>query len=809
MVEWYSPCNEEMSIVAEILDNLDDHVELNITEDLGCENTYGSNSYIKTECQDTDTITYDTIDGTHDDDDDEINKADDENRIVLARKRKKQSHFRKGFIAFDATRGVLYEEPSKLISESNSNGKSRKNTRKRKIRGRKIFTKKLNKALRYEQQHARVKLEEDDDGVFYPVKIAARKVLNKQHFDQFFLDKEKIFLEENLNELTCVKSEILSSHADGFIEMCEVTDGNGYSSVELKYGSGISIYESLQADDSDTETKQKTLGIDSLNVDENRLHKCTKCAEEFFTKKSLSEHKASVHKRQTSFFKCYQCGAVYKRAYKYHCHVGGHDGRFCCNQCQKTFVRLTGYKKHLRQCHKVPSPNICVVCGQYFLSHEKLDCHLVESHPAESHNLRAYYKQCTYCRYQFLTELSYVNHQKNAPYKCNDCDITFECNNKLGFHTNFKHKPQMCDYCGKHFDAFDQYTYHVRYYHTDKHIKCPYCDEKFRVRSRLLIHIDVNHTEGHNYKCNQCEYTAKNYASVNRHRRIVHMPKTETHKHVCNVCGKSFLVLSRLKVHLKSHSDAKPHVCQMCGRGYKFEYLLKRHQRNPDFCIRVLFPNGTRLERKGKRRCDMCDLGFSSPDQLAVHMIATHNVKIESKDVIPTRFAESIPSDNIDPHNSNTGPASANENIVNNYVSNGVMTNQELCKPKLNTLANTITVASSQDIDATPNNQSHVSNLPTIINTAKYVSTKPASIGSTGFSSSPNNNHSFIVDYVGTDNVQILNIPYDKSDDMPSRKHGDRPIISPSPVIAIEAHQIHLSDNTAVANQWQAQQQFR
>lgn len=543
------------------------------------------------------------------------------------------------------------------------NDKKRKKLRKKKPK-RLFYNHKIGEKLVESEKKSFVsRFRKGNTEHIYPVKIASRTILDEQHFDHFFSKNKLIknnFIEHNDNGSIVNSIKIEEDNEDpdgkqGFVEFCQVKDENGFSSVELEYGSGVSIYESVEVCDSEGESKSKGGSDDSKGFNSSATFKCLKCSVEFSLKSELIKHKKEVHRKQIAGsakkksvgFKCLECNAGYKRAFKYHCHMGSHDGRFTCDQCHRTFVRVTGFKKHLRQCHKVANPNICVVCGQYFDTQEKLDEHLQETHPKDAEKLRAYFKQCVHCRYQFITELSYLNHQKNAPYHCRSCNMVFECNNKLGFHLNFKHKPQECNFCGKKFEAFDQYTYHVRYYHTDKSIKCPYCDEHFRVRSRLLIHIDVNHTNGHNYKCNQCQYTAKNYASVNRHRRIMHMPKSETHKNVCNICGKSFLVQSRLKVHMKSHSDDKPHVCAMCGRGYKFEYLLKRHQRNPDLCLRVLFPNGTRYERKGKRRCDMCNLGFPSPDQLALHMVEKHNVKIEAKDTIGTQSTDDQSSTHI------------------------------------------------------------------------------------------------------------------------------------------------------------------
>ena len=361
-----------------------------------------------------------------------------------------------------------------------------------------------------------------------------------------------------------------------------------------------------------------------------------------------------------------------------------------------------------------------------------------------------------------MTELSYLSHIKNAPYSCSQCNQSFPCNNKLGFHLSFKHKPQLCRICGKSFDAFDQYTYHMQYYHTDKKISCPYCDEKFRVRSRLLIHIDVNHTEGHNYKCNQCDYTAKNYASVNRHRRIAHMPKNETHKNVCPICNKSFLVLSRLKVHMKSHSNAKPYVCKLCGRGYKFEYLLKKHQRNPDLCFRVLFPNGTRLERKGKRRCDICCVDFASPDQLAYHMVETHHVKITGNAITLNDAAER--SNDV-------------TNIVESHPNplNGITKSVKLEDIKSEVKGTeVIQFIQQEELQKQENFDHRFGNYQTLLD-AKYII--PGRAMESQFISADrqiimddnrqivmDDNRQIVMDYISPGIVQVVNLPYDAKD---------------------------------------------
>lgn len=45
----------------------------------------------------------------------------------------------------------------------------------------------------------------------------------------------------------------------------------------------------------------------------------------------------------------------------------------------------------------------------------------------------------------------------------------------------------------------------------------------------------------------------------------------------CSACGNFYPTLSRLRQHVRCHSEARPFVCEKCGRAYKHKCGLKLH----------------------------------------------------------------------------------------------------------------------------------------------------------------------------------------------------------------------------------------
>jgi len=85
----------------------------------------------------------------------------------------------------------------------------------------------------------------------YPVKVASRKVVDKEIFSHYLpkTNPEGVTVFSSSK----VKNEI----PDNYLEFCNL-DGAEGSSLQLEYGSGVNIYESLEVYDCDNEVLEAT-----------------------------------------------------------------------------------------------------------------------------------------------------------------------------------------------------------------------------------------------------------------------------------------------------------------------------------------------------------------------------------------------------------------------------------------------------------------------------------------------------------------------------------------------------------------------
>ncbi|KAM4749122.1 uncharacterized protein WCC33_006551 [Rhinophrynus dorsalis] len=83
-------------------------------------------------------------------------------------------------------------------------------------------------------------------------------------------------------------------------------------------------------------------------------------------------------------------------------------------------------------------------------------------------------------------------------------------------------------------------------------------------------------------------------------------------RHSCMECGKTFIQISHLKSHQKTHTGEKPHVCSECGGRFAEKSTLVKHQRT----------------HSGEKPyvCLICDKAFSQNSHLGMHQ-KTHIMK--------------------------------------------------------------------------------------------------------------------------------------------------------------------------------------
>ncbi|KAJ6225525.1 hypothetical protein RDWZM_004070 [Blomia tropicalis] len=81
-------------------------------------------------------------------------------------------------------------------------------------------------------------------------------------------------------------------------------------------------------------------------------------------------------------------------------------------------------------------------------------------------------------------------------------------------------------------------------------------------------------------------------------------------RHLCHICGRAFSRKYHLKRHSTCHSDERPFECEYCGKRFKREDNCRRH--------------GLSHTKNWPYKCNKCDKGYSTPKELAVHMMFIH-----------------------------------------------------------------------------------------------------------------------------------------------------------------------------------------
>lgn len=139
--------------------------------------------------------------------------------------------------------------------------------------------------------------------------------------------------------------------------------------------------------------------------------------------------------------------------------------------------------------------------------------------------------------------------------KCEHCDKKFhdtvQLNNHLNIHLGLK--PHECTECAQAFTTRGELVRHTRYKHTfEKVHKCTECDYSSVELSKLKRHMRV-HTDERPYLCGFCDYASRDTFKLKRHMRI----HTGEKPYECPVCKQCFTQSNSLKTHLKVHNKQK------------------------------------------------------------------------------------------------------------------------------------------------------------------------------------------------------------------------------------------------------------
>uniref|UniRef100_A0A182LXE0 C2H2-type domain-containing protein n=1 Tax=Anopheles culicifacies TaxID=139723 RepID=A0A182LXE0_9DIPT len=132
---------------------------------------------------------------------------------------------------------------------------------------------------------------------------------------------------------------------------------------------------------------------------------------------------------------------------------------------------------------------------------------------------------------------------------------------------------------------------------------CPACCKPFQTIAKLMWHR-VKRFVPRKYSCKQCEETFNNWIKLKMHVELEHNETPPCFP--CPHCDKTFVIRSRMKAHLKTHSARKDHTCDVCGSAFVNKGLLKRHRRSLH-STDLLF------------ECKLCSKKFAVVEKLKIH----------------------------------------------------------------------------------------------------------------------------------------------------------------------------------------------
>ena len=221
-----------------------------------------------------------------------------------------------------------------------------------------------------------------------------------------------------------------------------------------------------------------------------------------------------------------------------------HD--FPCNQCEKTFSRLSFMLKHKRYEHSGEKIK-CSQCDYATRKDYHMKNHMIK-HSTETALQESCLKmyKCIHCENKCETKQGLKKHIENihigVKFQCSQCEyLGYEIRRHMLIHSDGKH---VCDICGHKSREPKDLRYHMLSQHSGKSRRklrakakeicnvlkqeslCTLCEFKCKDRNYLKQHVLTVH-EGKRYACDQCDYSAKYPANLTKHKTMVHQGKDE------------------------------------------------------------------------------------------------------------------------------------------------------------------------------------------------------------------------------------------------------------------------------------------
>ncbi|CRK96197.1 CLUMA_CG009626, isoform A [Clunio marinus] len=215
-------------------------------------------------------------------------------------------------------------------------------------------------------------------------------------------------------------------------------------------------------------------------------------------------------------------------------------------------------------------------------------------------------KMCGICGL-WCASSSYENHYERVhlnqrKYFCDHCGHSAFYKHHLIDHTraHLKIRPFSCHICSATFTFKQNLKRHLAIHVGDFVCSIDGCSTGFNSKYALNLHKKKNHES---FRC-KCKRNFSNKFMLSQHQEQPCDNKT------CHVCGKSFVTVRNLKIHLDIHQSPKFH-CEICKKKFHGQETLKMHIKNMHNDCKEF-------------HCQYCDAEFAKKASLENHIRVVH-----------------------------------------------------------------------------------------------------------------------------------------------------------------------------------------